>query len=48
MKFLQFINTNQFVQNSLPKFRQSSIVSEKPGSLSEELKTLSSSNYYKV
>ena len=29
--FLQFGNTNQVIQNSIPKFRQSSIISEKPG-----------------
>ena len=33
------------MQNSILKFRQSSIVFEKPGILSENLKTLTSSNY---
>ena len=33
------------MQNPIQKFRQSSIVSEKPGILSENLKTLTSSNY---
>ena len=33
------------MQNTLQKFRQSSIVFEKPGILSENLKTLASSNY---
>ena len=33
------------MQNSIQKFRQSSIVFEKPGILSENLKTLMSSNY---
>ena len=46
--FLQFGNTNQVIQNSIPKFRQSSIISEKPGYLFEKLKTLTSSNYQKV
>ena len=31
--------------NTIQKFRQSSIVFEKPGVLSENLKTLTSSNY---
>ena len=31
--------------NPIPKFRQSSIISEKPGYSSEKLKTLTSSNY---
>ena len=31
--------------NAIQKFRQSSIVFEKPGILSENLKTLTSSNY---
>ena len=35
-------------RNSIPKFRQSSINSEKPGYLSEKLKTLTCSNYNKV
>ena len=33
------------MQNTLQKFRQSSIVFKKPGILSENLKTLTSSNY---
>ena len=33
------------MQNTIQKFRQSSIVFEKPGILSEDLKTLTSSNY---
>ena len=33
------------MQNPIQKFRQSSIVFEKPGILSENLKTLASSNY---
>ena len=33
------------MQNTIQKFRQSSIVSEKPGILSENSKTLTSSNY---
>ena len=33
------------MQNPIQKFRQSSIVFEKPGILSENLKTLMSSNY---
>ena len=33
------------MQNSIQKFRQSSIVFEKPGILPENLKTLTSSNY---
>ena len=32
------------MQNAIQKFRQSSIVSEKPGIMSENLKTLTSSN----
>ena len=46
--FLQLGNTDQVIQNSIPTFRQSSIISEKPGYLSEKMKTLTSSNYYKV
>ena len=34
--------------NSMQKFRQSSIVSEKAGILSEKLKTLTSFNYHRV
>ena len=33
------------MQNAIQKFRQSSIVFEKPGFLSENLKTLTSSDY---
>ena len=33
------------MQNPIQKFRQSSIIFEKPGILSENLKTLTSSNY---
>ena len=33
------------MQNTIQKFRQSSIVFEKPGILSENLKSLTSSNY---
>ena len=33
------------MQNTVQKFKQSSIVFEKPGILSENLKTLTSSNY---
>ena len=33
------------MQNAMQKFRQSSIVFEKPGILSENLKTLTSSDY---
>ena len=33
------------MQNAIQKFRQSSIVFEKPGILSENLKILASSNY---
>ena len=36
------------MQNTIQKFRQSSIVFEKPGILSENLKTLTSSNYATV
>ena len=46
--FLQFGNTNQVIQSSIPKFRQNPIVSEKPGYLTEKLKTLTSFNYHKV
>ena len=33
------------MQNTIQKFRQSSIVFEKPGILSENMKSLTSSNY---
>ena len=36
------------MQNSIPKFRQRSIVFEKPGILHKKLKTLTSTFYYKV
>ena len=36
------------MQNLIEKFRKSSIVFEKPGILSEKLKTLTSSNYHSV
>ena len=36
------------MQKTLQKFRQSSLVFEKPGILSENLKTLTSSNYSTV
>ena len=36
------------MENAIQKFRQSSIVFEKPGILSENLKTLTSSNYLTV
>ena len=36
------------MQNPIQKFRQSSIVFEKPGILSQNLKTLTSSNYHTV
>ena len=36
------------MQNAVQKFRESSIVFEKPGLLSENLKTLMSSNYLTV
>ena len=36
------------MENAIQKFRQSSIVFEKPGILSENLKTLTNSNYLTV
>ena len=36
------------MQNPIQKFRRNSIVFEKPGILSEKLKTLTSSNYHRV
>ena len=36
------------MQNLIQKFRQNSIVFEKPGILSKKLKTLTSSNYHRV
>ena len=44
--FLESGNTNWVMQNPIQKFRQSSIVFEKPGILSEKLKTLTSSIYH--
>ena len=41
---LWFDNTNYIVQNTI-EFRQGSIVFEKPGILSENLKTLTTPNY---
>ena len=35
------------MENPIPKLRQSSIISEEPGILSEQLKTLTSSNYHR-
>ena len=46
--FLESGNTNRVMQNPIQKFRQSSNVFEKPGILSEKLKTLTSSNYHGV
>ena len=46
--FFYNYNTNQAMQNSLSKLRQSSIISEKAGYLSEKLKTLTSLNYHRV
>ena len=39
---------DQVMQNLIPKLRQTSIISKKPGFLSEKLKTLTSSNYHRV
>ena len=36
------------MQNSIQNFRQSSIVFKKPSSLSEKLKSMTSSNYHRV
>ena len=36
------------MQNSIQKFRQNSIVFDKPGNLFEKLKTLTSSNYQRL
>ena len=36
------------MQNPIRKFRQNSIVFEKPGILSEKLKTLTSTNYHRL
>ena len=45
MILLYFHNTNLVMQNPIYKFRQRSIVFEKPGILSDSLKTWTSSNY---
>ena len=42
---LWFDNTNYAMQNTIQKFRQRSIVFDKPSILSENLRTLTSSNY---
>ena len=36
------------MQNAIPKLRATSMISEKPGYVSEKLKTLASSNYHRV
>ena len=36
------------MQNLIPKFRESPIISKKPGNLTEKLKILTSSNYHRV
>ena len=36
------------MQNPIPKLRQTSIISKKPGFLSEKLKTLRKFNYHRV
>ena len=46
--FLWFGNINQVMQNLIPKLRQTSIISKKPGFLCEKLKSLTSSNYHRV
>ena len=46
--FFKFDNTNQVMQMPIPKLRQTSVISEKSGYLSEKLKTSRSSNYHKV
>ena len=43
-----FGNTNQVTHNPILKLRHRSIISKKPGFLSEKLKTLTSSNYHRV
>ena len=43
-----FGSTNQVMQNPMPKLRQTSIISKKPGFLPEELKTLTSSNFHRI
>ena len=46
--FLKVSSTNQVMQNPIPKLKHTSIISKKPGVLSEKLKTLTSSKYYGV
>ena len=46
--FFYSLVIHQVIQNSMSKFRQSSAISEKPGYLSEKLKTLTCSGYHKV
>ena len=47
--FLYFDNTdNQVIQNPIPTFRQSSVISEKRGYFFEELKILTSSTHHRV
>ena len=41
-------NTNQVMENPIPKFRQSSIISKKPGYVPEKIKILASYNYHRV
>ena len=36
------------MQNSIPNFRQTSIISERPGYLSEKLQNFTSSDYNRV
>ena len=36
------------MKNPIPELRQTSIISKKPGFLSEKLETLTSSNYHRV
>ena len=43
--YYNLIITNYVMQNTMQKFRQSFIVFEKPGISSENLKTMTSSNY---
>ena len=45
---LQPGSTNEATHNPIPKSRQTSIISKKPGFLPEKLKTLTSSNYHRV
>ena len=44
--YLDAFHVVQLMQNPIPKSEQSSIIFEKPGYLSEKLKTLRSSNYH--